>query len=148
MMNTPLNVPARTFSDSEASSSEEEIEAEAQQLATEAEGIQQILRERHQQVQEMNQPTIAALGDMNYLQGVDLTMQNIATASHEVTEYQRNLSRTLTKGEQAIADRQRELNGLQIQVQSLRKKLHKYKRSNPAIDFARDATRMAISKKQ
>ena len=52
------------------------------------------------------------------------------------------------KGEQAIADRQRELNGVQIQAQSLRKKLHKYKRSNPAVDFALDFARMAVSNKQ
>jgi hypothetical protein len=147
-MNTQFNVAGRTLSDSEDSSSEEDIEAEAQLLVTEAEGIQQILRERHQQVQEMNQPTIAALGGMNYLQGVNLTLQNLTTSSSEVTEYQRSLSSTLAKGEQAIADRQRELNGLQIQAQSLRKKLHKHKCSNPAVDFALDFVRMAVSNKQ
>jgi hypothetical protein len=147
-MNTQWNVTGRTLSDSEDSSSEEDIEAEAHLLVREAEGIQQILRERHQQVQEMNQPTITALGGMNYLQGVNLTVQNLTTSSSEVAEYQRSLSRTLAKGEQAITDRQRELNGLQIQAQSLRKKLHKYKRSNPAVDFALDFAKMAVSNKQ
>ncbi len=75
------------------------------------------------------------MAGVDYLRGVNFTLQNLTEGSQEMNQFQQNLSNTLQKGESAIVAKQNDLHTLQVQIRDLRRKLNQAPR-NPLIDFS------------
>jgi hypothetical protein len=131
----PAGMKRGMFQDSDSEDSfDDEMNAETEALIRQSREIQQVLHNRNQQVQEMNQSTMEALGSMDFLKGVQSRVRILSTGAHEIGEFQRDISTTLHYGEEALKSRKNELLDLQAQVQILRQQINKAP-SSPNLGF-------------